>query len=107
MAHKRRAENIFAIDPVDLGNADGDDRDFHDASVEERAGIFVQHFAVVDVRRDLIGIENDRRRNDRPRPRSASGFIHARDRPRAELMLGSFEFERRLDARIGDLHAPD
>jgi hypothetical protein len=90
---KRRAENILAVDPVDFGDADPDDRDLRDAPVEIGARVFVERFAVVDIGRNFIWIENNRRRNDRPSPGSAASFIDPGDRPRSELMLSRLQFE--------------
>src|SRR4029079_5237586 len=46
---QRCAENVVAIDAIDVGYPHGDDRDLHDALVEIGSRIFVEHLAVVDV----------------------------------------------------------
>ena len=52
---QRGAENVVAVDAIDVGDADADDRDFHDALVEIGSRILVEHLAVVDVGGDASG----------------------------------------------------
>jgi hypothetical protein len=52
----------------------------------------------------LSGVENDGGGHHRSGPRPAPGFIDASNGPAAELALGGFQFECRLDARIGNPH---
>ena len=68
-----------------------------------RAQPFVQNFAplrrepfrVVEAAWNIVGIENDRRSDDRTGQRAASGFVASRDRPDTALERGALTTERR------------
>lgn len=81
---KRCLENVDAIDAVHVCHSDAYRGTGSQRVVQLRAPGRRKQFGIVQSGRDVTGIENHRRGNDRARPRSATGFVNAAHRTLAQ-----------------------
>src|SRR5690606_32167713 len=80
-------------------------RALHNTVVEKSPRFFVEHFAIVDVGGNAVGIEHHGGSHHRTCPRAAPSLVHTSNHAAAQLQLGGFQLERRFEARISDPHA--
>ncbi len=98
----RRVQDVQFVDLLDRGEADAPGQGARlDVDLPHRAALFGQGLGIVDARRQVVGVQNHRRRRHRPGPRSATRFINPADmtvpgRPRLQLQQQGGEGAIRL-----------